>query len=226
MRVAWATDVHLDFVRHKKDARTFYDQLTDIDALVITGDITNGQPARFLRAVVDVAKVPVYFVLGNHDYYNSSILKIREEVRELCDVSGYMGEIFYLPNLKQPIPLSDKIGLIGVDGWADGRACDFFKSNVWLHDYTRISEISVSGGNRRKVFEKIRDLGNAEARLLTRKLLDAFTQYQTVVIATHIPPWRCAAWYKDKLSDDHWAPHMVCVCGRRKGCYRYRRAIS
>jgi hypothetical protein len=49
-------------------------------------DISNGQPTRFLRTIADVAKVPVYFVLGNHDFYNStSRPTIRSLDNRICD---------------------------------------------------------------------------------------------------------------------------------------------
>src|SRR5690348_9261110 len=81
-RMAWLTDIHLNFV-HPSGLKAFYGCLPKADAFAITGDISESHDlAAHLRVFAEMGLV--YFVLGNHDFYRSSIAAVRAEVRELC----------------------------------------------------------------------------------------------------------------------------------------------
>src|SRR3954453_9817370 len=84
--LAWLTDIHLNFLRPPAlDA--FLDVLaaTLADAFVISGDIGEADDVtEYLEAVAGKVQRPVYFVLGNHDFYRGSIAGVRERVRALC----------------------------------------------------------------------------------------------------------------------------------------------
>src|SRR4051812_23762211 len=74
MRLAWATDVHLNFVSGPQIA-AFAQALVagEPDAVVLSGDIAEAPTLReHLLAVEAVVQRPLYFVLGNHDYYGGS----------------------------------------------------------------------------------------------------------------------------------------------------------
>src|SRR5436305_186175 len=81
-RLAWLTDIHLNFLR-PAELKTFFDSLPQADAFVITGDIGEAHDVlAHLRTFAD--RGPTYFVLGNHDFYRGSIAGIRAEVSALC----------------------------------------------------------------------------------------------------------------------------------------------
>src|SRR4051794_39722357 len=81
-RLAWLTDIHLNFLR-RAEQRAFFASLPDADAFAITGDIGEAHDvAAHLRAFAELG--PLYFVLGNHDFYRGSIAGVRAEVRQLC----------------------------------------------------------------------------------------------------------------------------------------------
>ncbi len=73
-RLTWATDIHLNFLSHVgMDA--FCDGLRreEPDAVLVTGDIAEAPTLEPLLSLVAAEmKVPIYFVLGNHDYYRAS----------------------------------------------------------------------------------------------------------------------------------------------------------
>ena len=84
-RIAWITDPHLNFAIDRY--RTFlYDSVHDAqpDAVLISGDIAESRELE--GELVELAATfgkPLYFVLGNHDYYRSSIAAVRDRVRTL-----------------------------------------------------------------------------------------------------------------------------------------------
>ena len=75
--------------------------------------------------------MPIYFVLGNHDYYHGSIAETRARVIELC---GTHPRLRYLTALDEVEALTRHVGLVGHDGWADGRAGDYARSLVMMQD--------------------------------------------------------------------------------------------
>ena len=84
---AWGTDVHLDHLND--DRRKIVEFAESLVAqgptgILLTGDISvANQLVLHLSAIESVVKRPVYFVLGNHDYYGSSTEQVRRAMREL-----------------------------------------------------------------------------------------------------------------------------------------------
>ena len=86
MNIAWLTDIHLNFL--KAEARKkFYQQVieTGADKILITGDMAEAKDvSEILQEFSTYTNKLIYFVLGNHDYYFSSVNSVREKVRALC----------------------------------------------------------------------------------------------------------------------------------------------
>ena len=76
MRLAWITDPHFNFLP-PFGARAFGQYVakeTGCDAVVLTGDIAESKSLeQASRGFAEGLDKPVYFVLGNHDYYSGSI---------------------------------------------------------------------------------------------------------------------------------------------------------
>ena len=69
MKLAWATDIHLNFVTTLARRRFLESIKEQADALVVTGDIAESNRLAETLMVMDVlVERPVYFVLGNHDF--------------------------------------------------------------------------------------------------------------------------------------------------------------
>ena len=82
MRATWLTDIHLNFLKPLALKR-FYERVRaeQPGVLLVTGDI--GEADSVVRFVTELAQIaPIYFVLGNHDYYRSSIAAVRGAVRD------------------------------------------------------------------------------------------------------------------------------------------------
>src|SRR4051812_20427466 len=118
MRLAWLTDIHLNFVP-RPAIEAFAREVLALgpDAVLIGGDIGQADDvAAYLELLSALLRVPVYFVLGNHDYYGGSIGAVRDEVTRL--VARKRGLTWL--TISGPIPVTARTALIGHDGWGDG----------------------------------------------------------------------------------------------------------
>jgi Icc protein len=119
-QIAWTTDLHLDFVEDHQEIDKFCQSITasNPDLVLIGGDIAAaGTVEMWLELLARKIRRPIYFVLGNHDFYKGSITGVRSRITNLCRRSP---NLHWLSN-SGVIELSPNTRLIGHDGWADGR---------------------------------------------------------------------------------------------------------
>jgi hypothetical protein len=106
------------------------------------------------------------------------------------------------------IALTAETGLVGHDGWGDGRLGDYDHSDVFLNDFLLIQEFV--GLDRAGLREKLHALGDEAAAHFRAVLPGALERYRHVVVVTHVPPFRQACWYAGRTSDDNWLPYFAC----------------
>src|SRR5436309_7474365 len=85
-RFGWVTDIHLNFLEPEA-LQAYHDLLRNqkLDGVLISGDIAEAPSvAGFLLGLRRGLGIPIYFVLGNHDYYFSSLQAVHERIRALC----------------------------------------------------------------------------------------------------------------------------------------------
>jgi Icc protein len=205
-RLAWVTDIHLNFLQEDEVSHFCKDVLAVApDGLLVTGDISEAPSVEAHLAFVErELRIPVYSVLGNHDYYRGSIAGVREAMRKL---GSHHPHLTWMPNVTA-VPLSEKTVLIGHDGWADGRFGDFIRSRVMLNDYLHIEELAYLPKATR--LERLHALGDEAAAHFRSVLPEALERFRNVIVATHVPPFEGACWHDGKLSDDEWLPHFSC----------------
>ncbi|MEN8261498.1 MAG: metallophosphoesterase [Pseudomonadota bacterium] len=205
-RIAWATDVHLDFL-NDGEIDAFCRQISreNADAFLLAGDISDapslGEHLRFLE---NSLACKVYFVLGNHDYYHGSISGVRQEIGVITRDSD---RLHWLP-VAGIVELDRKTCLVGHDGWADGGYGDFDNSTVMLNDYKLIGELAGLEKQARRAL--IGQLGREAAEYLQSVLGAALDQYNEVIVLTHVPPFREACCHEGQIADDNWLPHFSC----------------
>ena len=91
MRLAWLTDIHLDFLPEHERLEFLETVAAQADAVAITGDISESPSIiDILKEMESVLQVPIYFVLGNHDFYRGSIAQTRNEVASLSEQSEFL----------------------------------------------------------------------------------------------------------------------------------------
>lgn len=207
MRLAWVTDIHLNFLRAERLAR-FQDALAAAspDAVLVGGDIGEADDVEaHLAALAERLARPVYFVLGNHDFYRGSIREVRERAARLTRESRWLR---WLPEAGV-VPLGEDTALLGVDGWGDGRLGDYERSPVLLNDFRLIEELAGLG--RPELLKRLHALGDESAELLRRHLPAALERYRKLVVLTHVPPFREACWHEGQISNDDWLPFFTCA---------------
>jgi predicted phosphohydrolase len=207
-RVTWLTDIHLNFVANDQTQwEKFLEEVrsTHADTILIGGDIAEAHDlVSWLRRIDDELQRPVYFVLGNHDFYFGSIRGMRGRVQQLCRERP---RLHYLTQ-EESIELEPDVGLVGHDGWADARIGDYENSTVMMNDYLLIRELAHMSRRERRPL--LAQLGDAAADHVRRVLPQALDRYPHVLLLTHVPPFREACWYRGRISDDEWSPHFTC----------------
>lgn len=205
-RVAWLTDLHLNFLK-ERHADEFLSRVvaTRPDAVLIGGDIAEAPSVeKHLEHIATRLECPIYFVLGNHDFYFGSIQRVRSVVGELC---REWPNLIFLTSAGV-ISLSARTGLCGHDGWADARLGDYERSLVMMNDYRLIEELA--GVNKRDRWPLLKAMGDEAARHVEAVLPAALAQHEEVIFLTHVPPLREACWYQGQTSNDEWLPHFTC----------------
>ena len=213
--LAWATDIHLD---HSDPDRTMEFlhaiKTSHCDGVLLSGDMTNA--VRFeddLTMIADTLDKPVYFVLGNHDYYGGSIAEVRRIARNITSsrmnwVAG--GDC---------IEIVPGVGLVGNGGWGDAQYGNCENTPVMLTDYFVIAELQdvydkdnddMSLRSQPALKEKLRALGREAAEDLRPQLMEAADRFSQVIVLTHVPPFKEAAWHEGAHSSNDWLPGFSC----------------
>ena len=211
MRLAWLTDIHLNFVDAARVDDLFASVRDRADAVAISGDIAESRDVcHYLRSIEEIVEKPIYFVLGNHDFYRGSIPQVRRIVTGLASESRHLK---YLTAM-QVVELMPETAIIGHDGWADARFGDYRHSNVILSDHTLIAEIARwfdgSRLDKDNLLRTMTALADEAAGHFAIVLEEAASKYPNVIAVTHVPPFREAAWYQGRTSSDDFLPHFAC----------------
>src|SRR5262245_27630796 len=123
MRVVWLTDIHLNFLS-PVGIEKFYSLVrgSEPDVILISGDISEATRLEWhLQRMDAYFQRPIYFVLGNHDYYGSSFGGVAAIMTRL---SGELDRLHWL-TAGGVVELADGMALVGCDSWSDGRYGDY-----------------------------------------------------------------------------------------------------
>lgn len=216
-RICWATDIHLDhLVEWHPSGRRFSERKVaefcaeikakNPDSLVITGDISTAPNLEVHLTWLEkgLPEFPIYFVLGNHDYYNGSFADLRAR---LAHYNAATPGCMWL-NATGVVKLTEKTALIGHDGWYDGGYSDWFKSRLVMNEYHIVKEFA--GKSQKEIFAKMQDLARECAAHIKQNVAKAVAGgFSNIVFATHVPPFRENSRAPDgSLSDIDWLPNM------------------
>src|SRR5690242_1441897 len=118
MKIIWVTDLHLNFVgRDTVEELCRIIRSQDADAVLITGDIaTSSDLCPYLSFLAKYIQRKIYFVLGNHDYYHSSIKSINAQVANVVKENKHLVWL----SKSGVIKLTYDTCIIGHEGLADG----------------------------------------------------------------------------------------------------------
>jgi Icc protein len=206
MKLVWLNDIHLNFLS-RNVARAFIEAVgdTEPDGILIGGDIAESHDlVDHLRTFEAAIQRPIYFVLGSHDYYGSSISDVRSM---LNDVTSQSDDLIWLRN-ERVIRLSDKTALIGHGSWPDGRFGDYSGSDVQISDFFCIKELIDRTKEERLTL--MQNLAQEAAEHFAEILPKALEAVENIILLTHVPPFRESCLYENEISDDAHLPFFSC----------------
>jgi predicted phosphohydrolase len=200
MRLGFTTDIHLDclpdVIQTSKEANTLargYQGIQDIgrklaeghDALVIAGDISQGPSLKEHLAVFCTAeKIPVYFVLGNHDFWDIQEAEVRSAASKF---PGYLDEAGI-------IELTPVTALVGRSGWYDTLSGNPFTSKIRVQDFHRTERLVNTWRTPHLLQAECRRWATEEAEKARPILEAAAERYANVIFTTHFPCFTTACW--------------------------------
>jgi len=221
-RIAWCTDIHLDFLNDNPEKLIkFCESLAKqpCEGILITGDISNKNNLVYQLSVMErIVQRPLYFVLGNHDFYGGSIEGVREEMNNVCGMSQYMKYLSGVPY----VVLSPTTALVGHDGWYDAGYGDVGQTSFIMNDWLKIADFArerlVSPymiPNYGRIVEIARNLARVGVNHVMKGIKAAAKYHKHIIIATHFPPFdECNVhegksaspghkpWYSSKMMGD------------------------
>lgn len=204
--IAWVTDIHLDYLDPSGVDR-FYAEIsgTEPDLLLVGGDTGEADSVfGFLQQIAEILDKPVYFVLGNHDYYHSSIMAVRNQARL---VARCVRNLTWLDE-SGVIELTRSTALVGHGAWGDARLGNCYGTTVMLNDFDKIEDLR--GLDRKTRLAQLNRLGDEAAEYLHRVLNTAFNQFSDVIVLTHVPPFEEVCLYQGTIGDPDWLPFFTC----------------
>jgi predicted phosphohydrolase len=205
MKLIWLTDIHFDFLSRRQQA-AYLARLAEQapQAVLLGGDLSTApRLAEDLKAIGVALQVPIYFILGNHDFYYGSIEKIRRQVRRL---SHQRKELFWLEDAGC-IHLTDEAALVGHGCWGDGKAGDYWRSSLELTDFFVIEEFKELDKSER--LQLMNSLGDEAANYLGRFCREAARRFRRVIVLTHVTPFFETCLHEGR-SDPEGLPFFCC----------------
>jgi 3',5'-cyclic-AMP phosphodiesterase len=205
----WVTDPHLEFLAEDAERKAlFLEELVNAsgDAVLITGDVSNAANLdRDLELLAQLNK-PVYFLLGNHDFYGGAMAGSIELAQRAA--KRYPDKLIYL-DTTWSIRLTNQTKLIGVNGFADGLAGRGFRTRVRINDFFHIENfVSLQSDAAR--FNLMRTLAQAATDKLKRKLIATAAESDRVIVATHVPPFVDSSFHEGQVGSPEYLPFFSC----------------
>ena len=171
----------------------------------MAGDIAEAQSVvTHLRNMESLLSIPIYFVLGNHDFYGGSIRSVRERIRQWARGSPL---VKWLVD-EGVVSLTPKTGLIGHDSWGDGRLGNYEGSTLEMNDFHLIEELRDLG--KRERLRWLNRLADEAAEHFRRELPRALESHQRIILLTHVPPFQEAVWHRGRISSEDFLPFFGC----------------
>lgn len=227
MRLAWATDIHLDFITDEnnvvisaRNINIFCERIKNCspDAVIISGDISlSNQLKQHLLSLERSLGIPIFFVLGNHDFWGSNIGSVRKNISTLSNSSRFLR---YL-STSSYIMLSNSTALVGHDGWYDGLNGSPKSSYIEMNDWNFISDFSIFknylGVSLDGILNVSRYQANIGAKHIEKEIKSAIRDHapSKFIIVTHVPPFidpvkesqhknstNLCPWYSSKIMGD------------------------
>lgn len=206
MKITWLTDIHLNFLAIEKREKLYNEIIEEKpNSILISGDIAEADSiSDILIEIENNVKLPVYFVMGNHDYYGSTVASVKTKIHELTNTHNNLCWIAE-ENYKT---LTPNTLLVGVDGWADGRYGDYDHSSIVLNDSLMITELfQAKCLGKTELLQAMQVLADKDALCMQEQLNNAVQQTpKQIIVLTHVPPFAEACVYQNQQTNCDFLP--------------------
>lgn len=223
MIVDWYTDIHLNHCSPEA-LRAFYQELwnSDADAFFLTGDISDSSPSPKYKGITTLSEhlqviescasredydpdAPyrspreVYFVLGNHDPYFSSVAAAQADAAEVSQPLADSSRLNYL-TYGPPLELGCANWVVGHDGWYDGGP---HPERFLMSDFRLIEDYKQG----RRIWDVAKELSRKAAEAVAMQIKVAADQgAKAIYVLTHVPPFRACHFHEGMPGDDNANP--------------------
>jgi predicted phosphohydrolase len=215
-KLVWVTDIHLDWLTEpntniisESRVRDYCQEILSKQPnwVVITGDISTATSIEVHLMWLEkyLPDIPIYFVLGNHDYYYGSIPEVRSRIQKYNGVKTRTQWLNVTPIVK----LTEKTCLIGHDGWYDGGYGNWFKSKLIMTEYQVTEDFRFQPPL--VVHHRLQELSQQCADHIEKYVPSAVNVYgyKNIIFATHVPPFKENTRAPNRnISDSNWLPNM------------------
>lgn len=200
VRLAWATDVHFD-ISGRERMGEFIESFnrSKAERLIITGDIgTADTLPEILYDLNLLARKPIHIVLGNHDYWLSSISYTIAKVDEVC--AGFENVHFH--HSGDTLELTPYAGIVFLNNFYDG-TIGSQENRFEMQDFRVITDfMGLDEWSRRR---RLVELGRRDVEAFRSSRI-AQAPWTLIILACHVPPFKDAALYNHRPSPEHSLP--------------------
>ncbi len=145
MKIGHVSDLHVDHGWRFDIIDCLIDEVnkSDINVLVIAGDITSGGVARSTLDLLRIRrgiKVPVVFVAGNHEFYDTDFQVEQSLLDSEYLLDLFRGGIYWLENSR--VVIGDVL-FVGGTGWIDGSWHNIHKEKEWHPEINRLNDFRL-----------------------------------------------------------------------------------
>ena len=210
-RFAWATDIHLDHLGDDKQRIIQFGESLIKDGptgIFLTGDISVARLLAYhLGALEQICKRPIYFILGNHDYYGARVADVRGLMKNLTNASPFLKYMPTVPYLALTGPgMSGQTAVIGHDGWYDAYYGDYNTSSFQMLDWRAIHDFIEVNGAKSTIVAKAREYALEGVTYVQNSIKQAVRYHKNLIILTHYPPFAQAHIHEGHQGDGNAAP--------------------
>jgi predicted phosphohydrolase len=199
------TDPHLCFLDSKPGepvkelGRYLAKDYPEAEVMFITGDIAEAPSVRrHLLALHSGWLKPIWFCLGNHDYYHSAWGEVEKTLQDLPEGVRFLDPL-------SAIPVGD-VAVLGQSGWFDALAAR--SKAMAIGETQRLQGCQYDPPDL--VIRKMQTQSKQQAERVANKAREAYQAgFRKVVILTHAPPYTLASWHQGARSDLDWVGIMT-----------------
>lgn len=186
MKFAWITDIHLNMVGDL-GAKAFLDSVRnhDSDIVFCTGDIAEGSCLQhYLTMMDEIVQKPIFFVLGNHDFWDSSVDHVHNTYTQFLNTKTFLK---WMPK-QGVVRIADKVAVIGHECWYDCGYGNWENSGFVMADWKYQGDYRGCK-TKQDIVDRSRKLAMTGVTYLAKQLGDAVKDHDKVIILTHFPPF-------------------------------------